>query len=585
MTNFDYLYNPNAAKRFFGKNHFVDEKLGFQVIENGMILPCRYFPNEPKVGGGVVNGEGLIIDGTFVHRRAHIAYTPLKESIQYSSETVVYLGVLHDVWGHQITDSIKYLWFLNSEPFKSEFKNCPLVYLSLNKADYISSNGRGKNVRRLLQILDINPDELRLITKPTQFKKIIVPDESFFHDIDCIKFTPEYRETIDRIRDFALKNSTPISNKKLYFIHSYGNGLDQVGEERLAEYFKSKGYEIIRPENLTFNEQLNWLINCESFASTIGSSSHNSIFLNEHTEVILIPRSNNLFPGYQELMDQVRSLNVSYIDSTLSILHNDNGFFLYIVSPQLKHFFGDNFDGYQEDDFKIFLQYVKEGLNRGFSVNPSAKKYYDPILSEFLTQLKQHKDLIVAHNMPPSFETFLSPLDHQSDIDKEGWLLSKFMTGVKQRNDLASTPNTSPHFEKSLPPLSYQTHVNREGWSSWIEDNQISNDISQNLNLQAIKIDYSDHKIYYSVYHNEEEGWSEEVTAGQMAGTTGKSKPIYGMKVRLDEAGSKEFDIFYSMHKFDGTWTPWAKNGENLYSYGQKLNAIQIKLESKKDMI
>ena len=48
-----------------------------------------------------------------------------------------------------------------------------------------------------------------------------------------------------------------------------------------------------------------------------------------------------------------------------------------------------------------------------------------------------------------------------------------------------------------------------------------------------------------------------------------------------DEAGAKEFDILYRVHKFDEQWTPWAKNGETIYSYGQKLNAIQIKLELK----
>ena len=581
MINVDYLYNPDAKKSLLDKDYSSDKKLGFQVIEHGNIFPHKMFPCEgwKYGGGGVFDDQGNFVKDSYENYKAGESYPrPTKEEIYHSNETVIYLDVFGSCWGNILAEHLSRVWFLKTDVFQKEFKNCRLAYTP--RQAFNLNDIENTNFRRLLEILEINAEDLQVITKPTQFDKVIVPDLSLFLD-GYKKFTNEYCETLERVRIFALKNRTPVSTKKVYYFH----GRRAFGEELIAKYFKLKGYEIIQPEKLTLDEQLNWLINCESFASTIGSSSHNSIFLNEHTEVILIPRSNNLFPGYQELMDQVRSLNVSYIDSTLSILHNDNGFFLYIVSPQLKHFFGDNFDGYQEDDFKIFLQYVKEGLNRGFSVNPSAKKYYDPILSEFLTQLKQHKDLIVAHNMPPSFETFLSPLDHQSDIDKEGWLLSKFMTGVKQRNDLASTPNTSPHFEKSLPPLSYQTHVNREGWSSWIEDNQISNDISQNLNLQAIKIDYSDHKIYYSVYHNEEEGWSEEVTAGQMAGTTGKSKPIYGMKVRLDEAGSKEFDIFYSMHKFDGTWTPWAKNGENLYSYGQKLNAIQIKLESKKDMI
>jgi len=68
-----------------------------------------------------------------------------------------------------------------------------------------------------------------------------------------------------------------------------------------------------------------------------------------------------------------------------------------------------------------------------------------------------------------------------------------------------------------------------------------------------------------------------------MAGTTGKSKAIMGIKIRLDEAGTKKFDILYRVHKFDDTWTSWAKNGEIIYSHGIKLNAIQIKLETKSE--
>jgi len=82
--------------------------------------------------------------------------------------------------------------------------------------------------------------------------------------------------------------------------------------------------------------------------------------------------------------------------------------------------------------------------------------------------------------------------------------------------------------------------------------------------------------------HRNQEGWTEEVTAPEQAGITGKSKSIYGIKIRIDEAGTKESNILYRVHKFDGEWTPWAKNGEELISYGVKLNAIQIKLETKR---
>ena len=62
MVNIDYLYNPAAAKPRFAKDYFVDKKLGFQVIENGTILPHRYTGDDGKRGihgyGGIVDGEG-----------------------------------------------------------------------------------------------------------------------------------------------------------------------------------------------------------------------------------------------------------------------------------------------------------------------------------------------------------------------------------------------------------------------------------------------------------------------------------------------------------------------------------------------
>ena len=136
---------------------------------------------------------------------------------------------------------------------------------------------------------------------------------------------------------------------------------------------------------------------------------------------------------------------------------------------------------------------------------------------------------------------------------------------------------------KNRPLLTYQTHVASKGWSEWLNEDQISNDTEQKRQIEAIKIYFPNHKVYYAVYWNDAEGWSKEVSFPEQAGTTGKSKPIMGIVIRLDEENSKEFDILYRVHKFDGTWTAWAKNGEFIYSHGQKLNAIQIKLATNSD--
>ena len=417
---------------------------------------------------------------------------------------------------------------MESEIFKSEFKDCPVVYIPWSQG----CEATDKNFRRLLEIFGIDSDKFQPITQPTRFNKIILPDESFKGG-----FTKEYRELIDRARNFALKNRTPVSSKKIYYFY----GRTQVGEERLADYFKSKGYEIVSPEKLTLDEQLNLLINTESFASTLGSCSHNSVFLRDGTEAIFIPRAVKRFTFYQQILDQVNCLSPNYIDSTFSIFTERNSKFCFIISEQLKNFFGDKWTGYEEEDFKNFLQYYKSCNECGRTVNLERLEGYGTVFQDFLAQLNQRENLTATFNIPLSTEKF----------------------------------NLS---------LTYQTHVSKKGWGTWISENQISNSLEQKLDIQAIKINSSSHKIYYAVYYGKAEGWSAEVSSPEMAGTTGKSKSIFGVRIRPDEAGSKEFDILYRLHTFDGKWTPWAKNGEALYSYGVKLNAIQVKLEPKSDV-
>ena len=390
MTNLDYLYSPDAAKDFFGKNYFVDRKLHFQIIEHGTILPHKhmYIDGQWTWGfGGIVDSKNNFIKSSFVNEGAGAAYTPTEE-IQHNPATVVYLGLFYPVWGHAIADNVRRLWFLTSDVFKTYFKNCPLVYIPWGGVFSLENQ---RNFRRLLEILDIDLNRLQPIYHPVQYENIIMPDGSFAGG----KFTTEYRETIDRIRNFATKNQKPTSSKKVYYFY----GTAQTGEERIAEYFKSKGYEIISPEKLTTDEQLNWLINCESFASTLGSCSHNSVFLRDNTEVILIPRAANRFTGVQQVLDQMHSSNSIYIDSSISVFETFNGPYCFIISRQLKKFFGDEFESYSEDDFKTFLTYIRNAMSRGFKLNEQAIKYYTPIYYDFLNQLNQRKDLLQAYGI------------------------------------------------------------------------------------------------------------------------------------------------------------------------------------------
>ena len=196
-------------------------------------------------------------------------------------------------------------------------------------------------------------------------------------------YTIEYYETIERVRHYAQKNFTPLPNKKFYFLHDR----NQFGEGYLANYLYSKGYEIIYPIEYPFEEQLNILANCESFASNVGSIAHNTLFVKDGTECLFIPRTcNGVLNEYQNLINQLRNLKVSYVDSSLSILRKDgNGPYCYIVSENLrKHFNDDVSEKFSFEDFIQFVMYAEKAKSEGLSVNDEEYKYLEKVFSEFI---------------------------------------------------------------------------------------------------------------------------------------------------------------------------------------------------------
>lgn len=390
MTNLDYLYNKDATKGIFDKNRFIDKKLHFRIIEHGTVIPHKhmYVNGQWTWGfGGIVDSKNNFVKGSAVGEGGGAVYTPTEE-IKHNPATVIYIGLFYPVWGHVITDNIRLIWFLTSEVFKNYFKNCPIVY---NPWGGVFSLEHQRNFMRLLEVLGVDVGRLQPIYNPTQFENIILPDSSYASG----NFTEEYRETIERVRNFAAKNQTPTSSKKVYYFY----GRAQTGEERLAEYFKSKGYAIVSPEKLTLDEQLNLMINAESFASTLGSCSHNALFLRDGTEVINIPRAANRFTGYQQMIEQLHPLNNNYVDSSLSIFETFNGPYCFIISEQLRRFFGEEFNGYDEEDFKTFLAYIRSSFSRGFKLNEKSLTYYAPIYLRFYEQLKQREDLTKAYGI------------------------------------------------------------------------------------------------------------------------------------------------------------------------------------------
>ena len=119
--------------------------------------------------------------------------------------------------------------------------------------------------------------------------------------------------------------------------------------------------------------------------------------MKDGTEALLIPRVDGGAENiYQLALDDLSGINSSYVDSTLSLYKRDHtGPFCYIISEQLRKFFGDDIEKtYSDEDFLAFLNYVKYAMVNRIPIHKTASSYYAKIISDFMEQLKQRGDLM-----------------------------------------------------------------------------------------------------------------------------------------------------------------------------------------------
>ena len=66
---------------------------------------------------------------------------------------------------------------------------------------------------------------------------------------------------------------------------------------------------------------------------------------------------------------------------------------------------------------------------------------------------------------------------------------------------------------------------------------------------------------------------------GQVSGTVGRSIPLRGIRIRLDDKMINEYSIWYRIYKSDNIWSEWkCDNEENCVSNDKVIEGIQIKI-------
>lgn len=137
-----------------------------------------------------------------------------------------------------------------------------------------------------------------------------------------------------------------------------------------------------------------------------------------------------------------------------------------------------------------------------------------------------------------------------------------------------------------LPNTMYRTHVQSYGWQGWKYNGQMSGTSGKSKRLEGIELrltnqPYAGGIVYRT--HIQKIGWQGWKADGVMSGTSGQAKRLEAIEINLTGTMKEKYDVYYRVHAQKFGWMGWAKNGEaaGTAGYAYRLEGIEVKLVPK----
>lgn len=299
----------------WNKYAFSDKVLTAKRYDEAVILPSNGWDDEFHLLGGVLDSQGNFIDNSGYVEGGSKPYEVC--DIEQIDDIYIYIGCFHLCWGHAITDNLSKLWFLNTHECKILLSNgAKIVYITGNNMSLPSWH------KELFELANVELSTIHHVIKPIRCESVIIPDNSFFRFDGSIKYSKEFKNIIDTIKSNAYLYFPPI--EKLYLTRSCIVDSREWGNEKeIEEIFKNNGFVIVSPEKHSVREQISMFMNCKQLAAEEGSCSHNAIFCNNKTNVIVL-RKANYVNKFTVVIGKMVGLKTLYIDcnATFTVFSN-----------------------------------------------------------------------------------------------------------------------------------------------------------------------------------------------------------------------------------------------------------------------
>ena len=357
------FYTEYAAKweKALSSSGILEKELEVNEYENAILLPLRQRKDSPVAAtdgyheGGVCTEDHTFLAGLdrkWPRKESNFgcirAYIP--ETTKYRDETVIFGGVIINLFGHTLVDSLGRMWYFAKNP------DTPYKFV------FLMMSGQEGFCKDFFHLAGLTEDRYEIITEPTQFKKVIIPEQAMY----SLSHTAhkDWLLFFDKIKETVRKNYKKPTFDKVYLTRTQlpQDTLFEVNEEFFEAFYRKQGYTIVAPEKLPLAEQVNILMHATSVVTTMGTLSHAAVFTEGNADCTFLMRTPSEVIRPQLIIDMLKGYPSAYVQATKEILPSPHsrGVPLYFPTEYFLQHLADKAISYDPADVQMEISQVLE---------------------------------------------------------------------------------------------------------------------------------------------------------------------------------------------------------------------------------
>ncbi len=234
----------------------------------------------------IMNKDGKVLSASFMRNRKHhhggikhigndlytLPNSSFTAPVREINEPIYHADTDHpEVFGHVLLEAIPALWAKD--------------LIGERNIKIATSVKMNKSYASMFQALDIKDKDICYLDSPVKSDKTFVSSKI----IQRRKYIdPISHNLFERVKNRLIIESRIFSPERVYISRSKVPGRELVNELEVEELFRSKGFAIIHPQELSIYDQINIFSSAKLIAGVGGSAMHNTLFSASDAKVLIV---------------------------------------------------------------------------------------------------------------------------------------------------------------------------------------------------------------------------------------------------------------------------------------------------------